>query len=131
VTWQASDLFAFPTAPQYDVVLNLGLMYHLSQPWEMMQRTHALTRHVAVIDTIVHREPFSGFILGDGRGAVGHAATAVGMELHPTWRALIDLARLAGFREVVEIKGIPAPDWTGFAQDPYGNGTRRCILALK
>lgn len=132
VDYRTSDLFTYPTGgDKFDIVLNLGLMYHMSQPWEMMLQTYNMTRTIAVIDTVVHREPFSGFILGDGTNAVDHASTAVGMELHPTYRGLIDLAKLAGFRNVYEIKGLPAENWLNFDSDPYGNGTRRCIIAIK
>ncbi|MGX0878504.1 hypothetical protein ACSSV4_003203 [Roseovarius sp. MBR-154] len=126
-----ADIYDFTPSEPFDVVLNLGLMYHITQPVEMMKKTFALTRHVAVLDTVTHREPFSGFILGTGAAASEHAATAVGMELHPTYRALVDLAYLVGFRDVVEVHGIPQAGWTGFEQEPYGNKTRRCILCIK
>jgi len=126
-----ADIYDFIPSEPFDVVLNLGLMYHITQPVEMMKKTFALTGRVAVLDTVTHREPFSGFILGTGAAASEHAATAVGMELHPTYRALVDLAYLVGFRDVVEAHGIPQAGWDGFDQEPYGNKTRRCILCIK
>lgn len=125
------DVFDFNPGRTYDIVLNLGLMYHITRPFELVKRSYDLCNEIAVIDTVVHRDPFSGFILGTGEHAPDHAATAVGCELHPTYRALIDLAWMVGFREVIEIKGVPPPDWTDFASDPYGNGQRRCIVAFK
>ena len=129
--YAVQDIFDFETKDKFDVVLNLGLMYHISKPFEMMKKTYEVTGDFAVIDTVVHREPFSGFILGTGEHAPEHAATAIGVELHPTYRALIDLAYLVGFRNVIEIKGVPADDWPDFESDPYGNGTRRCIVAFR
>lgn len=131
INFATQDLFTYEAPAPYDIVLNLGLMYHISQPFEMMQKTYEMTGEIAVIDTIVHREAFSGFILQTGGAAVDHAATAIGVELHPTYRALIDLAYMVGFREVIELRGIPDPAWTGFAEDHYGNGSRRCIIGIK
>ena len=128
---QVDDLYTLEVEEQFDIVLNLGLMYHISMPFEMMKKTYDMTREVAIIDTVVHREAFSGFILGTGEAAVDHAATAIGVELHPTYRGLIDLAYLVGFKDVVELHGVPDPSWPNFDKDPYGNKTRRCILAFK
>ncbi len=129
--FSVSDVFEFAPGRAYDIVLNLGLMYHITKPFELVKRSFELCNQIAVIDTVVHREPFSGFILGTGEHAPDHAATAIGCELHPTYRALIDLAYLVGFREVVELQGTPPPEWTDFASDPYGCGNRRCIVAFK
>ncbi|MBQ0959071.1 methyltransferase domain-containing protein [Ideonella sp. 4Y11] len=129
--FSVADVYAFQPQRSYDIVLNLGLMYHITKPYELVRATHALCNHMAVFDTVVHREPFSGFILGTGEHAPEHAATATGCELHPTYRALIELAYLAGFKEVIELKGEPDPAWAGFNTDPYGVGQRRCIVAFK
>lgn len=130
INFETKDLFQYEPNKKFDIVLNLGLMYHLSQPFEMMKKTYELTQHVAVIDTIVHREPVSGFILGPG-SSITHATTAVGVELHPTYRALLDLTRLVGFRYIVELKGLPQTTWTDFSKDIYSTGVRRCIVAFK
>jgi hypothetical protein len=129
--FSCADVFAFDPGRSYDIVLNLGLMYHVTRPFELVKASYVLCRKMAVIDTVVHREPFSGFVLGTGEHAPDHAATATGCELHPTYRALIDLAYLVGFREVIELQGTPPAGWTGFATDPYGSGNRRCIVAFK
>jgi hypothetical protein len=131
IEFQVQDLFTYEAEENFDIVLNLGLMYHISQPFEMMKKTYQMTREIAVIDTIVHREAFSGFILGTGEAAVDHAASAIGVELHPTYRALIDLAYMVGFKTVIELRGLPDPEWKDFEKDPYANRTRRCIVALK
>lgn len=38
----------------FDVVLNLGLLYHLSNPLEALQRTRAMARKHILLDTAVH-----------------------------------------------------------------------------
>lgn len=131
IDFQVQDLFTHEVTQTHDIVLNLGLMYHISMPFEMMKKTYEMTGEVAVIDTVVHRESFSGFVLGTGESAVDHAATAIGVELHPTYRALIDLAYMVGFKDVIELHGLPADDWTDFDKDIYGTKNRRCIVAFK
>lgn len=133
IEFRVQDLFTHQVDETYDVVLNLGLMYHISMPFEMMKKTYEMTAPggMAVIDTVVHREAFSGFILGTGEMAVGHAATAIGVELHPTYRALIDVAHMVGFKNVIELIGEPDPEWTDFEKDHYGNKTRRCIVGFR
>ncbi|NUB46497.1 methyltransferase domain-containing protein [Fertoebacter nigrum] len=131
IDFRVQDLFTHEVRETHDIVLNLGLMYHISMPWEMMKKTYDMTHGIAVFDTVVHRESFSGFILGTGEAAVGHAATAIGVELHPTYRGLIDMAYMVGFKDVVELHGIPDPAWPDFDKEPYGNKTRRCIVAFK
>jgi 2-polyprenyl-3-methyl-5-hydroxy-6-metoxy-1,4-benzoquinol methylase len=39
---------------RFDVVLNLGLLYHLPKPLEALERTKAMARHLIVLDTTVH-----------------------------------------------------------------------------
>jgi len=131
IDFRVQDLFTHDVTETHDIVLNLGLMYHISMPWEMMKKTYDMTHGIAVFDTVVHRESFSGFILGTGEAAVGHAATAIGVELHPTYRGLIDLAYMVGFTKVIELHGTPDPAWPSFDTEPYGNKTRRCIVAFK
>ena len=129
--FSVSDAYSFDVGKRFDVVLNLGLMYHITKPGELVRRAHELCYQFAVFDSLVLREPFSGFIRGTGEAALTHAATAEGCELHPTYRGLIDLIHLAGFRDVVELAGTPAAEWDGFSKDPYGSGLRRCLVAFK
>src|SRR5262245_24910391 len=47
---------------QFDVVLNLGVLYHVTDPLAFMEQTYELTRRVAVIDTVCDPDPLSAFI---------------------------------------------------------------------
>jgi SAM-dependent methyltransferase len=109
---------------QFDVVLNLGLMYHLSTPYEVMKLCFELVRDFCVVDTITHTEPFSGYHVlskDPSRSLEGDLA----FELQPTYRGILDTIKAAGFREVIEVvapvKGI----------ELYEDGSRRCLVAFK
>ncbi len=125
-TFEVHDADDLPSDKQWDVVLNLGVLYHVLNPFEFIRQTFDLCRSFAVIDTVCHTEPVSGyFVMGDKDVNV----TAEGresFELHPTYRAVIDTIRHAGFREIFEVVGraeIP--------HDLYAAGNRRCFLAIK
>jgi hypothetical protein len=123
---------AYEAQGQYDIVLNLGLLYHVTKPFELIQKTYELCTQLAVVETAIHREPFAGFLLGDGqRISHDHAAGVIRTELHPTYRALLDMMRMVGFKNLVEIESEPDPAWADFSSDPFGNKTRRMILGFK
>ncbi|HLY06613.1 MAG TPA: class I SAM-dependent methyltransferase [Rhizomicrobium sp.] len=125
------DIYA-EAGRRYDIVLCLGLMYHVTRPWELVELCYQLCTGIAVIDTITHREPFSGFLLGFGQLIpLEHAAGAINAELHPTYRGLIDLMRGVGFREVIEVEGVPDPSWVNWEKDVYAVKLRRCLIGLK
>ncbi|MCA0964722.1 class I SAM-dependent methyltransferase [Salipiger bermudensis] len=117
----------------FDVVLNLGLLYHVTDPVRLVQLTHALTRKVAVFDTLCHKEPFSGFItayLNEDqikRSGMGEQQ----IELHPTYRGLVDLIHFAGFRNLVEVAPIIGPKYPDREKEHYYVGHRRTIIAFK
>lgn len=125
-TFEVGDADDIASDKQWDVVLNLGVLYHVLNPFEFIRRTFELCRSFAVIDTVCHTEPVSGyFVMGDkdvNRSAEGREE----YELHPTYRAVIDTIRHAGFREIFELIGRAEKP-----HDLYANGSRRCFLAIK
>lgn len=112
------------TGAKFDVVLNLGLMYHLSTPYEVMRACYDVTKQFCVIDTITHTEPFSGYHV-----LVKNTASPIegdlSFELQPTYRGILDTTSAAGFRDIIEIVA-PVDDI-----DSYSSGSRRCFVAFK
>jgi SAM-dependent methyltransferase len=125
-TFDVADATEFDDSRQWDVVLNLGVLYHVTDPLRFMQRTYELCTRFAVLDTICHEEPFSGFVLFDAKDPSHPHEGRESWEFHPTYRGAIDALRYAGFREIVEIV---ASDDT--AAGLYRGGARRCFLAVK
>jgi 2-polyprenyl-3-methyl-5-hydroxy-6-metoxy-1,4-benzoquinol methylase len=109
---------------RFDVVYNLGLMYHLSTPFEVLRTCRALTRRFCVIDTITHKEPFSGYHVALKDNSVTIEGD-LAFELQPTYRGIIDTIKAAGFASVVEIVS-DNPEGIELYQD----STRRCFLAF-
>jgi len=124
--FEVADAMLFDDAPRWDLVLNLGVLYHVTDPLRLLQRTYELCGKYAIVDTICHEEPFSGFVLFDTKDASHPHEGRESWEFHPTYRGAIDGLRYAGFREVIEVV---ASDET--ATGLYRGGGRRCFLAVK
>jgi SAM-dependent methyltransferase len=124
--FRVTDVDDLEAGTQFDVVLNLGLLYHVVNPLQVIRRTYELCREFAIIDTVCHREAVSGyFIFGNKDVDLPEEGREV-YELHPTYRGAIDTIRYAGFREVYEVVGDAEKP-----HDLYRIGGRRCFLAVK
>ena len=124
--FDVADAMSFDDQRRWDIVLNLGVLYHVTDPLRLLQRTYELCERFAIVDTICHEEPFSGFVLFDTKDASHPHEGSESWEFHPTYRGAIDALRYAGFREVIEIAPTEAT-----ASGLYRGGGRRCFLAAK
>lgn len=107
-TADAFDFLRKHTDNSYDIISALGLFYHLSDPVGLMTLIYQKIKRMAIIDTIVHNIDFSGWIQTISRhvkySELDHANdTRKIIELHPTYRGLIDTMFQVGFKEVIEI----------------------------
>jgi SAM-dependent methyltransferase len=126
VSFTVADAASWTSDEQWDVVLNLGVLYHVTQPLELIRQTYDRCRRVAVIDTVCHREPVSAYLMLGERDVDKADEGSSQWELHPTYRAVIDTIEAAGFTAILEVVGIADPrhEW-------YDGGQRRCFLAFK
>ena len=125
----ADDLFRvdFREFGRFDIVLCLGLMYHVSKHMELMEKISEVNDDVLLIDTALstlrgscfqlRREP-----LDDPRMAVDYELT-----MAPTWKAVRDLTQQFGYR-VAALR--PNFDRHEGLQD-YETGRRRAFLCAK
>ena len=94
----------------FDIVLYLGVLYHMMEPLTCLQRLRAVTRQVAVIETAAVQIP--------GFGEHGLLEFFADSDLNrdfgnwfvPTLEGLCRLVRAAGFSRVETIKGPPRLD---------------------
>ena len=87
---------ASSTGRQWDVVLNLGVLYHVVNPLQFLEQTYALCRRFAIIDTLCHPEPVSAFMLLGNKDAASVSEGREAWEFQPTYRGAIDAIRYAG-----------------------------------
>lgn len=113
------------TQHKYDVILNLGIMYHLSQPFEILKKCYDLTSKICVIDTITHKEKFSGYHLAIKDSTISIEGD-LAFELQPTYRGIIESIYSAGFGRIVEIV---SDDCKGV--ELYRDYSRRLFFAFK
>lgn len=111
---------------KFDIVLNLGLMYHLSTPLEVMQHCFDITNKVCVIDSVTHKEPFSGFFSVTNKNIKSPIEGDLSFELQPTYRGLIDTIYASGFDYLIEVM-----TWVDEHVDQYSDLSRRCFFAFK
>jgi SAM-dependent methyltransferase len=124
--FRVADVDDLDDDAQFDVVLNLGLLYHVVNPLQVIRRTYELCRRFAIIDTVCHREAVSGYFIFGNKDVELPEEGRETYELHPTYRGAIDTIRFAGFREVYEVVGDAEKP-----HDLYRIGGRRCFLAIK
>jgi tRNA (mo5U34)-methyltransferase len=96
------DFMTMDLAPlgQFDVVLFLGVLYHLREPFEALRRLAQVTRDLAVVESVCAVVP------GMGHHALVEFLESDELNGDPTnwWapnrKALMGMARAAGFRSV-------------------------------
>jgi SAM-dependent methyltransferase len=99
--FEEGNIFEHDFAEQFDVVLCLGLMYHISKPVELFELIDGVGTEILVIDTSVSFAPSSFFEvsrdrdLEDPRNAVDYEIILV-----PTRGAVIELAAQFGFKTI-------------------------------
>lgn len=127
VRFEQRDVYSYEG--QADIVLNLGLLYHVTDPVRLMELSFGACRSFCIVDTITHLAPVSAFILRTNKDASHHAEGKYNAELHPTYRALIDLMHAAGFVDLVEVVPKDTPDR---AHHPlYDRLERRCLIGFR
>jgi tRNA (mo5U34)-methyltransferase len=126
VRFSVSDAEHLSSDRQWDVVFNLGLLYHVTNPMQLLRQTFDLCRTFAVVDTTCHRQPFSGYVLIGERDVRIPTEGRDHFELHPTYRGVVESLRYAGFSEVIEVVGTAEPP-----HPTYASGNRRCFIAIK
>lgn len=119
----------------FEITSALGLFYHLTDPIGLMSSIYRVTKRVAIIDTIVHNFPFSGWIQTVSRHTkyenLRHANDARKIiELHPTYRGLIDTLFQVGFKEVINF--VPSEELLqSCPAQIYADRNRTFIIAIK
>jgi 2-polyprenyl-3-methyl-5-hydroxy-6-metoxy-1,4-benzoquinol methylase len=124
--FRVSDADALAAGGQWDVILNLGVLYHVVNPLQFIRQTYELCSRFAIIDTVCHIEAVSAYFLFGDKNTTNPTEGREEWEFHPTYRGAIDTIRYAGFSDVIEIVGHSDPP-----HPLYSEGLRRCFLAVK
>lgn len=111
----------------FDVVLFLGLLYHIAKPIVLLEKISAVNNDLLIIDTRISE--YRGAIFEIIHEGVKDPRNAVeyGIALRPSRQAVIDIAELVGYR-VSALR----PQFTDYTGAPdYEVGLRRAFLCSK
>jgi tRNA (mo5U34)-methyltransferase len=126
--FELGNIFEHDLHEQFDVVLCLGLMYHIGKPLELFEVMAKANPQILVIDTFVSLLPLSAFRVVQ-EDDLDNPLNAVDYDtlLIPTRGAVLDLARQFGF------EGVPlAHDFTDHAgMADYRSKQRAAFLCSK
>jgi hypothetical protein len=112
----------------FDVVLCLGLLYHVSKPFELMERIAAWNTDLLVIDTAVDPSPAAIFRFREQNLDDPRSAADLGAALLPSRRAVARLAETFGYESVVVLR----PRFTSWmGSRDYRLGKRRAFMCSK
>jgi SAM-dependent methyltransferase len=119
--------FDYSRFGEFDIVLCLGLMYHVNKPVELMEVIARVNKDICVIDTLVSLAPGSYFRLRweDPENPLHSAERDLVMS--PTRKAMVDLAESYGYSAV-----ILHPEFESYrGAKNYRQGRRRSFLCTK
>jgi len=113
--------------PPFDIVLCLGLLYHVSKPVELLDAIASVNTDLLLVDTAMSRAQGACFELRKEPPDDPRMGVEGPLVLHPTREATLELARSFGYDVgVVE----PAfDDYTGC--EDYRAGMRRAFVCVR
>ena len=126
VNFIQADILSYKPTQTFDVVYNLGVLYHVVDPIGLLQHSYNLCKQFAVVDTVCRKEPVSAFFAVYDKKTHRLGAGSQTVEFHPTYRALIDAMHFVGFKNIIEL--VPT---SGKVSGIYATQTRRCLIGFK
>jgi SAM-dependent methyltransferase len=98
--FEVGNIFEHSFSEKFDVVMCLGLMYHVAKPFELFELMAGAGAEILVIDTVI--SPANTSIFQVHQEPVEHWLLAVDYEtvLLPSRQAVVDLAKQFGFETV-------------------------------
>jgi SAM-dependent methyltransferase len=126
--FELGNIFEHELHERFDIVLCLGLMYHIAKPVELFELMSGAGADLLLIDTTVSLVPWSLFRVAHEE-SLDNPRNAVDYELLliPTRHAIFDLARQFGYDSVALAQSIT--DFTGMSD--YRSKQRAAFICSK
>jgi LPS sulfotransferase NodH/SAM-dependent methyltransferase len=126
VSFDERNVWDLESFPSHDVVFCAGLLYHVTYPLRLLKILHDLTNEFLILDSLVHKHPFSGFYLVCNKDVAYSAEGEFSYELQPTYRAVCEGLQAVGFTTIYEVIGDKAGE-----VPLYESGIVRTFVAAK
>lgn len=126
--FEQGNVFAWEPSEPFDVVLCLGLLYHVARPIDLLERCARWCSDVAVIDSTLSRLRGRLFEIRHESTDEPRASVEFSFVLRPTRAAVVELCHNAGFVNVATLRP-RFSSWDG--ADDYRDGWRRAFVASK
>lgn len=126
-TFALGNVLDYPFGEQFDIVLCLGLMYHVSKPIELFEMMNGVGAQIIVLDTAVSLVPGSVFEVRHEGLVDPRMAVDYGLVLVPSRQAVIEVARLFGYHCVP--LALNVDDFTGMPG--FRNHSRVAFMCTK
>lgn len=125
--FEERNVFDLDDIGEFDIVLCLGLLYHVAKPFELLERISGWNCDLLVVDTAVNRYP--GSIIELHHEDTSDVVNAVDRPLvvSPSKRAVVEMGNELGYRVVTLRPRFTS--WLGCGD--YRNGTRRAFICAK
>ena len=115
------------TLGSFDIVLCLGLMYHVNKPVDLIERISLVNSDILVIDTAISLSKSLVFEIGFEDLADPRNALNSELITRPSIQALQDVVRYYGY-DIIVLK----PDFSDYTgSKDYGKGVRKAFLCTK
>jgi tRNA (mo5U34)-methyltransferase len=125
--FEQGNIFEHEFGERFDVVLCLGLMYHVSKPVELFELIVRAGAETVVVDTNLFPAPFSFFQVRNESVSAGHHAVDYEVVFVPTRKAVLDLASQFGYKAAP--LALNMTDWTGMGD--YREQLRLAFICSK
>lgn len=125
VLFEQGDVYELDNS-EYDVIMCLGILYHVIRPVDLIEYCYKHCNKFAVIETVCHKEPISAYkVVGDKNVEVAIEGTRK-IELQPTYRAVIETMQQVGFVKIIEVIGDCDENI-----ELFSDYSRRCFIGFK
>jgi SAM-dependent methyltransferase len=111
----------------FDIVLCLGILYHISKPVELFEKIASAGARIVVVDTALSLAPGAYLEIRYESPEIPANAFGQPMVMYPTARAVIEILRQFGYTA-----RMLRPEFTDYEGCwDYENGKRRAFVAIK
>jgi tRNA (mo5U34)-methyltransferase len=124
VSFEQGDAYDLDAVDEYDVVMCLGLLYHLVRPIDVLEACRRAAKKFVVVETVCNPLPIPAYMVVSDKNVDLAIEGTRSVELQPTYRGVIESLRAVGFSEITEVIG-----HTDEHVELFTEGLRRCFIA--